>query len=133
MWLTFEKINCNILIDCRNLNSNQEVMPAYSLAKKLEIIEGLVFHIDKIFFGFYFLKGLEDFKFNKNGAIFTDNQILYISNKKVKDTSIEILDIVLDKKNQDFIDLDWTIDDFTSIKKGVGVIKFKEGYIVVKK
>jgi len=74
MWLTFEKINCNILIDCRSLNSNQEIMPTYRLAKKLEIIEGLVFHIDKIFFGFYFLKKLEYFKSNKNVAIYTDNQ-----------------------------------------------------------
>jgi len=133
MWLTFEEINCNILIDCRDLNNNQEIMPTYRLAKKLGIIEGLVFNIDKIFFGFYFLKGLEYFKSNKNGVIYTDNQILYISNKKVKDNSIKILDIILDEKNQDFLEMDWLVDDFNSIKKGVGVVKFQEGYIIVKK
>ncbi len=134
MWLTFEKINSNILIDCRNLNNNQEIMPTYRLAKKLKIIEGLAFHIDKVFFGFYFLKGLEGFKSNENVTIFTDDKILYLSNEKVKDNSIEILDIVLNKKSQNFIDsINWIGNDFNSIKKGMGIIKFKEGYIVVKK
>ena len=129
MWLTFDEIDSDILIDCRNLNNNSEIMPTYRLAKKLNVIKKLVFHIDNLFFGFYFLKNLS--YFTKNSIIYTDNNIYYLSKQELNN-SIEIKNIVLGNISNN-MKLDWVIRDFTKIQNGLGAIKFDEGYIIVKK
>ena len=120
MWLTFDKIDVNILIDCRNFANNKDIMPTYKLAKKLGILKKLVFHIDSVFFAFYFINKLSYFKDGANVLIYNNEKRFYLSDKKV-DNSFKVLDIVFkDKKIHKVIN-------------NLEILKFKEGYIIIEK
>jgi len=129
MWLTFDKIDADILIDCRNLDNSSEIMPTYKLAMELNIVKKLVFHIDKLFFGFYFLQNLSYLR--DSAVIYTDKKVYYISKKELNN-SIKIEKIILGKIDSN-IKLDWIVNKTDFTQNGLGAIKFKEGYIIVKK
>ena len=97
MWLTFDKIDAQILIDCRDLTKSTDIMPTYKLAKEMGVIKKLIFSIDKPIFAFYFLQDLEYFKEYQKAVIITDTQIYYLSFVEIKN-SRKIIDIDIKSK-----------------------------------
>jgi len=97
MWLTFDKIDAQILIDCRDLTKSTDIMPTYKLAKELGVIKKLIFSVDKAIFAFYFLQDLEYFKEYQKAVIVTDTQIYYLSFVEIKNSS-KIIDIDIKSK-----------------------------------
>jgi hypothetical protein len=97
MWLTFNKIDAQILIDCRDLTNHTDIMPTYKLAKEMGVIKKLIFSVDKPIFAFYFLQDLEYFIEYQKAVIVTDTQIYYLSFVEIKNSS-KIIDIDIKSK-----------------------------------
>lgn len=131
MWITLDSnitLKPNILIDCRDLFDNKEIMPTYKLAKELNINKGLTFSMDSLFFAIFFLKNMSDFG-NSLALIKTLNREYYLSNTKMKN-SFKIKNIIVSNiiNNKDsFI---WNSINMEDIKKGRGLVEFDRGYII---
>ena len=131
MWITLDSnitLKPNILIDCRDLFDNKEIMPTYKLAKELHINKGLIFSIDSLFFAIFFLKNMSDFK-NSLALIKTLNREYYLSDTKMKN-SFKIKDLIVSNiiNNEDsFV---WNSLNMNDIQKGRGLVKFDSGYII---
>lgn len=131
MWITLDSnitLKPNILIDCRDLFDNKEIMPTYKLAKELHINKGLIFSIDSLFFAIFFLKNMSDFK-NSLALIKTLNREYYLSNTKMKN-SFKIKDIIVSSIINNKDSFVWNSINIKDIQKGRGLVKFDSGYII---
>lgn len=140
MWLSSYKnnnIKPTILIDCRNFSNYDDITSTYKLAKESNINKGLIFSMDNIFFAFYFLKGLNEFKENP-ALIYSSNNSYFVFDEMVEN-SFKILDIIFSEK-ENLNTFDWVSGNFEEFENslkfknifGNGLIKFDNiGYIVI--